>query len=140
MTITIDKKDEAYRYRFHAEPSSGITGWGMNLSSTPDEYFTGLFERVVDGPQADSWKEGITEAMNLRGQSVDMIIKPTLSLYTPFYLSSNGYGLFVNGTWPGYYDFCKTNAGLVQIHFEYCYGNYFHYQNLKYFHHYYYSM
>lgn len=118
VTITIDKKDEAYRYTFHAEPSSGITGWGMSLHSTPDEYFTGLFERVVDGPQADSWKEGITEAMNLRGQSVDMIIKPTLSLYTPFYLSSNGYGLFVDGTWPGHYDFCKTNAGLVSISFE----------------------
>ena len=28
-------------------------------------------------------------------------VKPTLSLYAPFYLSSRGYAVFVRGDWPG---------------------------------------
>jgi hypothetical protein len=43
-------------------------------------------ERVVDGPQQASWAPGIN--MNLRGQKVDMIAKPTTSVYAPFYISS----------------------------------------------------
>jgi len=54
----------------------------------------------------------------MNGQKVDMIIKPTLSLYCPFYISSNGYGLFVEGTWPGNYDIGKTNPELISINFE----------------------
>jgi len=118
VTVTIEKKSDRYLYSFIAQPNEDITGWGMSLAATSDEYFTGLFERVVDGNQTESWKKGITQAMNLRGQSVDMLIKPTVSLYTPFYLSSNGYGLFVDGTWPGHYDFCKTDKERVIITFE----------------------
>ena len=56
--------------------------------------------------------------MNLRGQEVEMLIEPTLSLYCPFYLSSNGYGLFIEGTWPGNYDICKSDPAMVKIAFE----------------------
>jgi alpha-glucosidase (family GH31 glycosyl hydrolase) len=118
VTISIEKANGGYHFSFIAKPDEDITGWGMNLAATGDEYFTGLFERVVDGNQTESWKKGITRAMNLHGQSVDMLIKPTVSLYTPFYLSSNGYGLFVEGTWPGHYDFCKTDPERVLITFE----------------------
>jgi len=47
-----------------------------------------------------------------------MLIKPTLSLYCPFYLSSAGYGLFIEGTWPGHYDMCKTDSVAVKITYE----------------------
>ena len=40
-------------------------------------------ERVVDGPQGASWAPGLETAMNLRGQKVDMIMKPTTSVYAP---------------------------------------------------------
>ncbi len=118
IILSFEKIDGACYFSFRALPDSGITGWGMSLVASEDEYFTGLFERVVDGDQKESWKKGIAEAMNLRGQEVDMIIKPTLSLYTPFYLSSNGYGLFIEGTWPGHYDFCKSEPARVHISFE----------------------
>jgi len=118
VNIRVEKKEGRYLYSFIASPDSGIVGWGMNILATPDEFFTGLFERTVDGNQTESWKKGIATAMNLRGETVDMIIKPTLSLYTPFYLSSNGYGLFVEGTWPGRYDFCKSDPERVQVSFE----------------------
>ena len=116
--ISIKKGLSGYDYSFKAEPDSDITGWGISLAATSDEYFTGLFERVVDGVQTESWKKGITTAMNLRGEAVDMLIKPTVSLYRPFYISSNGYGIFTKGTWPGHYDFCKSDPERVKISFE----------------------
>lgn len=118
VTIHFERVEDSYKFSFKADPYSDILKWGFNISATPDEYFTGLFERTVDGNQSKSWEEGITEAMNLRGQEVDMIIKPTLSLYSPFYISSKGYGLFIEGTWPGHYDMAKTNPDLVSVTFE----------------------
>jgi alpha-glucosidase (family GH31 glycosyl hydrolase) len=56
--------------------------------------------------------------MNLRGETVDMIIKPTLSAYAPFYLSSRGYAVFVKGNWPGRFDFCASVSNRVKIEFE----------------------
>jgi alpha-D-xyloside xylohydrolase len=41
-----------------------------------------------------------------------------LSLYCPFYLSSNGYGLFIEGYKIGHYDMCKTDSNHVKIVFE----------------------
>lgn len=118
VNLVFEKEGNEYQFNFSAQPAEDITGWGMALASTEDEYFTGLYERVVDGPQAESWKPGISSAMNLRGQAIDMLVKPTVSLYTPFYLSSNGYSLFIKGTWPGQYNFCKTDPERVFIRFE----------------------
>jgi alpha-glucosidase (family GH31 glycosyl hydrolase) len=103
---------------FSADFDKDILGWGFSLVCDVNEYFTGLFERTVDGHQKNSWRKGIEAAMNLYGESVDMIIKLSLSLYCPFYISSRGYGLFTLGTWPGHYDFGKENQKRVKIYFE----------------------
>lgn len=105
------------RIRFTATPNYDIYRWGFSLKASPNEYFTGCFERVVDGDQRLSWQKGIKTALNLKGQVVNMSIRPTLSLYCPFYLSSRGYGLFTQGSWPGVYDFCKSDKELVKISF-----------------------
>ncbi len=118
ITVRFGKKEEQYNFSFTSEPDTGILKWGIGLSASENEYFTGLFERTVDGIQTESWKEGIREALNIRGQKIDMLIKPTLSLYCPFYLSSAGYGLFIEGTWPGSYDLCKTDSSRILIEFE----------------------
>lgn len=101
-----------------AVPNDGIAKWGFSIDSNPYEYYTGLMERVVDGPQQASWKPGITEGMNLRGQRVEMIIKPTTSVYAPFFLSSRGYAVFTKGDWPGVYDFANEDKSRVRIEFE----------------------
>lgn len=116
VSIVPDGRD--YLVTLGCEPDHDILKWGFNLAAEPDEFFTGLFERTVDGDQEESWREGITEAMDLRGQSVDMILRNTMGMYAPFYISSRGYGLFVHGTWPGRYDLCKEREDLVQIEFE----------------------
>ena len=91
-----------------AEPAADIVKWGLAIDARNDEYYTGLMERIVDGPQAASWAPGRKEAMDLRGQKVDMIIKPTTSVYAPFYLSSRGYAILVKGNWPGHFDFSAS--------------------------------
>jgi len=118
INLTIKYDSNIYKLEFKAIPDSNIYGWGINLQISKDEFLTGLFERVIDGNQEESWNNEIKEALNLNGQSVDMIIKPTLSLYCPFYISSRGYGLFVEGTWPGKYDIGKTNPEILSINFE----------------------
>ena len=107
-----------YTLRLNAEPAADIRRWGFAIDAAPEEYFTGLMERVVDGPQRASWAPGITAAMDLRGQRVDMIVKPTTSVYAPFYLSSRGYAVFVKGTWPGRFGFCADDPRRVTIDFE----------------------
>ena len=118
VELLVKENNGHYAFSLSADIEEDILKWGLGIKATEQEYFTGLFERTVDGNQTESWKEGIETAMNLRGEKVDMLIKPTLSLYSPFYLSSRNYGMFVEGTWPGHYDFCNTNDDLVQIEFE----------------------
>src|SRR4029079_5266064 len=118
VTLSIQPQGSTFNLSLKAQPDSDITKWGLALASQPTEYYTGLMERVVDGPQAKSWATGIQEAMNLRGQKVDMIIKPTTSVYAPYYLSSRGYAAFVKGTWPAYFDFAVSDPKRVKIEFE----------------------
>jgi alpha-glucosidase (family GH31 glycosyl hydrolase) len=104
--------------RVSADAGPTILRWGLSITAAEDEHFTGVFERTVDGREEESWREGITEAMDLRGQTIEMIVKPSLSVYAPFYVSSRGYGLFVHGTWPGRYDFCKEDPQNVKVECE----------------------
>ncbi len=119
-TVRLDvvRDGQDFVLRLHAAPSTDILRWGLSVQTSDREYFTGLMERVVDGPQADSWAPGIQQAMDLRGQIVEMLVKPTTSLYAPFYLSSQGYSVFVKGTWPGRFDFGASDPTRVAISFD----------------------
>ena len=117
LQITGTDKEKEFSFKLES-PDEKPSRWFLKTRTAPDEYFTGIFERVVDGTQYESWKEGITEELNLRGQKMDVKLKPTVSAYAPFYVSSKNYGLFVHGTWPGVIDFCKEKPDLVQISFE----------------------
>src|ERR1700690_1677209 len=99
VKISLKPDGNDFSIRLSATPDADIIKWGLAVDAAPDEYFTGLMERVVDGPQQASWATNLTSAMDLRGQTVDLILKPTLSLYAPFYLSSRGYAVFVKGNW-----------------------------------------
>ena len=118
ITISIQPQESNFNLSLTAQPNTDITKWGIAIDSTTNEYYTGLMERVIDGPQSKSWAPGIQEAMNLRGQKVDMIVKPTTSIYAPYYLSSRGYATFVKGNWPGYFEFAVSDPRRVKIEFE----------------------
>ena len=115
VTIAVRPLGNDFNLMLKAQPDSDITRWGLSLQSTAGEYYTGLMERVIDGPQAKSWAPGITEAMDLRGQRVDMIIKPTTSIYAPFFLSSRRYAVLVKSNWPGVFDFAVEDPQRVRI-------------------------
>jgi alpha-D-xyloside xylohydrolase len=117
-SISFAPDGQSLALHLSANPSDGILKWGATIGADADEYFTGLMERVVDGPQQASWRPGITNTLNLRGQKVDMILKPTTSVYAPFYISSKGYAAFVKGNWPGNFDFCASETNRVKIEFE----------------------
>jgi len=118
--IILEIKDlgEEFNFKLTSNQKKDIMGWGIHIFGKKDEFFTGVFERTVDGNQKESWKEGIQTAMNLNGEKIDIILKPTLSLYAPFYLSSCGYGISFNTTWPGKIDFCNAVSDQVKIEFE----------------------
>jgi len=118
VKLTLEPEGENFNIRVSAQPDADIVKWGLSIGAGPAEYYTGLMERVVDGPQLLSWAPGRKEAMNLRGQKVEMIVKPTTSVYAPFFISSRGYALFVKGYWPGLLDFCASDPGQVKIEFE----------------------
>lgn len=119
VILQIEEKDNEIKLRFSLKSTDDKPSmWFINTVAGTDEYFTGIFERVTDGKQTESWKKGITTGLNLRGEKVEVKLKPTVSAYAPFYISSENYGFLVHGTWPGVIDFCKENADLVQISFE----------------------
>jgi alpha-glucosidase (family GH31 glycosyl hydrolase) len=118
VTVSVNPQGDSYSIRLSAQPANEIRKWGFQIESGKNEYFTGLMERVVDGQQKASWAPGLKEAMDLRGQKVEMIVKPTTSVYAPFYISSRGYGLFAKTNWPGQYDFCASDPLQVKIDFE----------------------
>src|SRR5688572_4499191 len=118
IRLTISPQAGAFSITLTATPRDGVVKWGVAVESLSDEYYTGLMERVVDGPQQASWAPGIKTAMNLRGQKLDMLVKPTLSLYAPFYVSSRNYSLFIKGTWPGLLDFAQARPDRVLVEFE----------------------
>jgi len=119
VEVSIIPKDEQnYIIKFTAKPDDGIIKWGLSLKASEGEYFTGCIEKVVDGKQDLSWEPGIETGLDLTGQTVAMEVRPSLGIYAPFYVSSRGYGLFTEGTWPGFYDFCKTDETIVKVEFE----------------------
>ena len=118
VRLTVTREGRHRTLRLSADRARDIHGWGLAIDAGPDEYFTGLMERVVDGPQQRSWAPGVTAAMNLRGQRVSMIMKRTTALYAPFYLSSRGYAVFVKGTTRGHFGFCVDAPDRVTIDFE----------------------
>jgi alpha-D-xyloside xylohydrolase len=120
IALSIERSYDDFKFHLSKEASNNdsIDMWLLNLSASPSEYFTGIFERVVDGPQGNSWADSIEAAMNLRGRTVEVKLKPTVSAYAPFYISSAGYGFFVEGTWPGVVDFCIEDTERVKISFE----------------------
>jgi hypothetical protein len=74
VTFTFQPEGKNSVVHLSAKPDTGILRWGVAVDSLKDEFYTGLMERVVDGPQKETWAPGRKEAMDLRGQNVEMIL------------------------------------------------------------------
>ncbi len=106
------------RVQITTRPGPWADRIGIALHAVAGEQFVGLTERVVDGPDSASWAPNTSAALDLRGQRFEMLVRGTLGLYSPFYLSTEHYGVYVEGTWPGSFDMCLTKPDQVWILFD----------------------
>jgi hypothetical protein len=63
VTLIVQRSGRNFDLSLKAQPDSDILKWGISVASKKDEYYTGLMERVVDGPQRASWAPGLHAAM-----------------------------------------------------------------------------
>lgn len=96
----------------------GITKWGESLAMSRDERIYGLTERIVDDRVASEITPVAAGSLDRRGEIVTMYVTPTMAAYAPFYQSSKGYGLLVDGTMPGVYDVGKTEPDELSFEYE----------------------
>ena len=69
--LETEKKENDLDFKFKLEGTqSKPSAWMINTKVKPDEYFTGVLERVVDGTQYKSWEKGISAALNLRDKKL----------------------------------------------------------------------
>jgi alpha-D-xyloside xylohydrolase len=100
---------------------------GTRWASPLDEAIYGLTERLRDSPPlspgtidipADDVRPPEVGSLDRRGETVEMFVLPTFSVYAPFYQSSRGYGLAVQGKMPGVFDVAKAEPEVIELRFE----------------------
>ena len=117
VSLMVTPQNGNFVIRLSAEPAADIVKWGLTIDSRSDEYYTGLMERVVDGPQALRGRraengDGLARAEGGHDhQAHDLRLCSFLSFI-------RGYAIFVQGNWPGYFDFCVDDPQRVKIEFE----------------------
>jgi alpha-glucosidase (family GH31 glycosyl hydrolase) len=97
---------------------AAATAAGERLASPADEAIYGLIERTVSDYRAS---EGFPEeigSLDRRGTKVDMRVLFSFGLYAPFFQTSRGYGVLVDGTTFGTYDLALSDPGEVAFEFE----------------------
>jgi len=104
-----------------------VTALGDKWSSPDGELIYGLTERLRDSKPIAPGKVDIpvedvqpveAGSLNRRGETVEMYVRPTFAVYSPFYQSSRGYGLNVAGTAVGVFDIAKTDPHTISFRFE----------------------
>lgn len=99
-------------------PNTGINRVGEVLAARSGEHFHGLTERVRGNDDDVPRDPSLPVALDRRGHRVEMDVNGTVSLYTPFYLSSAGYGLYVDDTHLGVFDVAHADDERVQFAFD----------------------
>jgi len=100
------------------DDARGVTAWGVRLGLQRGEMIYGLTERIVDDYGDSELTPAAVGSLDRRGETVRMYVTPTISAYAPFYQSSAGYGLLVDGTMPGVYDVGDRRPDVLGFEFE----------------------
>jgi len=82
------------------------------------EAIYGLTERIVPDKEDSESMPAAVGGLDRRGEIVPMWIEPTIAGYTPFYISSRGYGMLIEGYRPGVYDIGKTDPDTLDIQWD----------------------
>lgn len=90
-------------------PFKDTKGITVNLRQSSDEHYYGL---------GDAW---LTTHVDLKGSKVELWNEPGTpdeGSWVPFFMSTAGYGLFIDNSYRGTIDFGKTDKDVTSIHFE----------------------
>jgi alpha-glucosidase (family GH31 glycosyl hydrolase) len=107
--------------------AAGVGAMGDRFRSPRRERIYGLTERLRDSPifapgvidvPTDDVRPVEVGSLDRRGETVEMRVTPTFSIYAPFYQSSRGYGLAVDGTTFGLFDLAASDPRTVSFRFE----------------------
>src|SRR5689334_12679364 len=83
--VSLRKPDsERTSVSFKRLANSAAADFDFKIPAAPQEFFTGVSERLVNGPQAANWAEGLKADLNLRGRHMDVAMQGTLGLFAPF--------------------------------------------------------
>lgn len=96
----------------------GVTAWGERLASPPGELVYGLTERISEDYLDSEVFPAAVGSLDRRGERIEMWIEPTISGYAPFFQTSAGYGMLVDGYMPGVYDVAAADPGVIDVEFE----------------------
>ncbi len=94
------------------------TAAGERLASPADESIYGLAERPVTNAIVSELFAVPTGGLDRRGTTVSMKMEATVALFTPFFQTSRGYGVFVEGTALGRYDLAAANPDALELEFD----------------------
>jgi alpha-glucosidase (family GH31 glycosyl hydrolase) len=97
---------------------AGATAAGERLASPADEHIYGLLERTVSNLVPSEYLPVEVGSLDRRGTQVTMSVIQSIALYTPFFQTSRGYGVFVEGTTKGNYDLAMTEPNVLAFEFE----------------------
>ena len=103
-------EEGAIQVRFSVQGKARWERLGVALGVSAEEGFYGLMERPVQGILHELFPPR-QAGFNLRGQEVRLYVLPTHALYSPFFVSSRGWGLYVESSWPGIYRFGRDGRG-----------------------------
>ncbi len=104
-----------------------VEAMGDRFRTPRKELIYGLTERLRDSPSIapgvidvpiDEIRPPEVGSLDRKGETVEMRVLPTFSVYAPFYQSSLGYGLSVAGTTFGLFDLGKTDPRTIRFRFE----------------------
>ncbi len=113
--------------RLEPPGADSVSALGDRFASPASERIYGLTERLRDSPPlapgvvdipVDDIRPPEVGSLDRRGETVEMRVLPTFSVYAPFYQSSVGYGLSVAGTTFGVFDLARTDDAVVAFRFE----------------------
>lgn len=93
-------EEGAVQVRFAAEGKRRWERLGVALEVTADEGFYGLTARPLPGLLHEFFLPP-TARSNLRGHEVGLYVLPTHALRNPFFVSSRGWGPYVESSWLG---------------------------------------
>ena len=86
----------------------------LSLPLAPGEAIYGLTARIVRDRERSETDVQAVGGLDRRGEIVDLWVLPTMAVYAPFFVSSRGYGVMIEGASPGRLDIGATESDVLR--------------------------